>query len=78
MVGILGWTVIGILFGITIKAPLELHIALIVYAIAGGIGYRLIERYAVYRYHYLQTKRKANPFFLLAIIYFSIHQYLLD
>ncbi|HFR3397066.1 TPA: hypothetical protein ACHU7O_000312, partial [Streptococcus suis] len=47
---ILGWTVIGILFGITIKAPLELHIALIVHAIAGGIGYRLIERYAVYRY----------------------------
>ncbi len=32
---ILGWTVIGILFGITIKAPLELHIALIVHAIAG-------------------------------------------
>ncbi len=75
---ILGWTIIGILFGITIKAPLELHIALIVHAIAGGIGYRLIERYAVYRYHYLQTKRKANPFFLIAIIYFSIHQCLLD
>ncbi|HEM2740607.1 hypothetical protein [Streptococcus suis] len=51
---ILGWAVIGILFGITINAPLELHIALIVHAIAGGIGYRLIERYAVYRYHYLQ------------------------
>ncbi|HEL2064394.1 TPA: hypothetical protein U1V73_000269, partial [Streptococcus suis] len=50
---ILGWTVIGILFSITINAPLELHIALIVHAIAGGIGYRLIERYAVYRYHYL-------------------------
>ncbi len=32
---ILGWTVIGILFGITIKAPLELHIALIVHAIVG-------------------------------------------
>ncbi|HFI0447828.1 TPA: hypothetical protein ACGOY6_000017 [Streptococcus suis] len=31
----LGWTVIGILFGIAIKAPLELHIALIVHAIAG-------------------------------------------
>ncbi|HFI0404460.1 TPA: hypothetical protein ACGOYB_000538 [Streptococcus suis] len=53
-----GWTIIRILFGITIKAPLELHIALIVHAIAGGIGYRLIERYAVYRYHYLQMKKK--------------------
>ncbi|HEL2157399.1 TPA: hypothetical protein TZC44_000113 [Streptococcus suis] len=59
---ILGWTVIGILFGIIIKAPLELHIALIVHAIAGGIGYRLIERYAVYRYHYLQTKKKGLAF----------------
>ncbi|HFI0368544.1 hypothetical protein ACJBSE_03440 [Streptococcus suis] len=55
---ILGWTVIGILFDITINAPLELHIALIVHAIAGRIGYRLVERYAVYRYHYLQTKKK--------------------
>ncbi|WP_449458886.1 hypothetical protein [Streptococcus suis] len=54
----LSWIVIGILFGITIKVPLELHIALIVHAIAGGIDYRLIERYAVYRYHYLQTKKK--------------------
>lgn len=55
---ILGWTVIGILFGITIKAPLELQIALIVHAIAGGIGYLIIERYAVYRYQYFQTKKK--------------------
>lgn len=54
----LGWTVVSIQFGITIKAPLELHIALIVHAIAGGIGYRLIERFAVYRYHYSQTKKK--------------------
>lgn len=68
---ILGWTVIGILFGITINAPLELQIALIVHAIAGGLGYLLIERYAVYRYHYLQTKRKANPFFFSFLQYFS-------
>lgn len=54
----LGGTLVGILFGITMQVPLEKHIVLLVQAITGGICYRLIERYAIYRYHYLQTKKK--------------------
>ncbi|HFI0215753.1 TPA: hypothetical protein ACGOVI_000932 [Streptococcus suis] len=55
---VLAWIILGILFGLTVQAPIANHIVFIVKAIIGGIGYRLIERYAVYRYHYLQTKKK--------------------
>ncbi|HEL1592457.1 hypothetical protein [Streptococcus suis] len=55
---VLAWIILGILFGLTVQAPLSKHLVFIIKAILGGIGYRLIERYAVYRYHYLQTKKK--------------------
>ncbi|HEM2749763.1 TPA: hypothetical protein U0579_000979 [Streptococcus suis] len=55
---ILAWIILGILFGLTVQAPLSKHLVFIIKAILGGISYRLIERYAVYRYHYLQTKKK--------------------
>lgn len=55
---VLAWIILGILFGLTVQVPIANHIVFIVKAILGGLGYRLIERYAVYRYHYLQTKKK--------------------
>ncbi|MEG3297178.1 hypothetical protein [Streptococcus suis] len=55
---VLAWIILGILFGLTVQAPIANHIVFIVKAILEGIGYLLIERYAVYRYHYLQTKKK--------------------
>lgn len=55
---VLAWIILGILFGLTVQAPLSKHLVFIIKAILGGIGYRLIERYTVYRYHYLQTKRE--------------------
>ncbi|HFU4060029.1 TPA: hypothetical protein ACGOZ1_001453 [Streptococcus suis] len=55
---VLAWIILGILFGLTVQAPIVNHIVFIVKAIIGGIGYRLIEGYTVYRYHYLQTKKK--------------------
>ncbi|MFM0854764.1 hypothetical protein P7J58_01935 [Streptococcus suis] len=55
---VLAWIILGFLFGLTVQAPIANHIVFIVKAIIGGIGYRLIEGYTVYRYHYLQTKKK--------------------
>lgn len=55
---VLVWVILGILLGLTVQAPLSKHLVFIIKVILGGIGYRLIERYAVYRYHYLQTKKK--------------------
>ncbi|NQN87012.1 hypothetical protein HO997_03675 [Streptococcus suis] len=55
---VLAWIILGILFGLTVQVPITNHIVFIVKAILAGIGYRLIEGYTVYRYHYLQMKKK--------------------
>ncbi len=50
---VLALMIFGIVVGLILQLPFAKHVQLLVQAILGGIGYRFIEHYAVYRYHYL-------------------------
>lgn len=55
---VLGFVVISIVMKYFFQTTLTQLFAMIIFIILGGFGYRLIEHFAMYRYHYLEKERQ--------------------
>lgn len=55
---VLGFVVILIVMKFFLQTTLTQLFAIIIFIILGGFGYRLIEHFAIYKYHYLEKERQ--------------------